>query len=205
MPPDERVETDDGLELTLATNVVVLFLLSRLLRGKFEKAPDGRVIRISSGGMYTRRLNLEDPKWTERHQEGMMTCAETMRSHVVLSELWSEAQRGSSVTVNVMYPGWADTPSVKKSLQRFRRITRDILWTAAEGTASVAQIWSGALVNQLIRMHFRRIARDEAPRRARRAKRLAPRGVAASRRLGREAAVEGAQTRMTAAESNPWK
>jgi NAD(P)-dependent dehydrogenase (short-subunit alcohol dehydrogenase family) len=61
--PDERVITPDGLELTFATHVVGPFLLTRLLRGALEKSADGRVVWVSSGGMYTRRLNLADPSW----------------------------------------------------------------------------------------------------------------------------------------------
>jgi hypothetical protein len=56
--PDERLETDDGLELTFATNGVGPFLPTRLLRGNLEKSPDGRVIWVSSGGMYRRRWEL---------------------------------------------------------------------------------------------------------------------------------------------------
>jgi NAD(P)-dependent dehydrogenase (short-subunit alcohol dehydrogenase family) len=140
--PEERMETGDGLELTFATNVVGPFLLTRLLQGNLENSPDGRVIWVSSGGMYTRRLNLEDPKWTERDYDGVIAYAETKRAQVVLSELWAEALRGSSVIVSAMHPGWADTPSVKKSLPRFHRITRRILRTPAEGADTV--VWLAA-------------------------------------------------------------
>jgi NAD(P)-dependent dehydrogenase (short-subunit alcohol dehydrogenase family) len=140
--PDERMETGDGLDLTFATNVVGPFLLTRLLRGNLEKSPDGRLIWVSSGGMYTRRLNLEDPNWTERDYDGVIAYAETKRAQVVLSELWAEALRGSSVTVSAMHPGWADTPSVKKSLPRFHRITRKILRSPAEGADTV--VWLAA-------------------------------------------------------------
>jgi NAD(P)-dependent dehydrogenase (short-subunit alcohol dehydrogenase family) len=139
---DERVESEDGLELTLATHVVGPFLLTRLLRGHLEKSPDGRVIWVSSGGMYTRRLNLEDPNWTERDYDGVIAYAETKRAQVVLSELWAEELRGSSVVVNAMHPGWADTPSVESSLPRFHKVARNILRTAAEGADTV--VWLAA-------------------------------------------------------------
>jgi dehydrogenase/reductase SDR family protein 12 len=138
----ERVETNDGFELTFATNVVGPFLLTRLLRGNLEKSPDARVIWVSSGGMYTRRLNLDDPNWAERSYDGVIAYAETKRAQVVLSELWAEALRGSSVLVNAMHPGWADTPSVKDSLPRFHRVTRSILRTPAEGADTV--VWLAA-------------------------------------------------------------
>ena len=44
--------------------------------------------------------------------------------------------------VNAMHPGWADTPSVKSSLPRFRRVTRNILRTPAEGADTV--VWLAA-------------------------------------------------------------
>jgi NAD(P)-dependent dehydrogenase (short-subunit alcohol dehydrogenase family) len=140
--PDERVETVDGLELTFATHVVGPFLLTRLLRPGLESSPDGRVIWVSSGGMYTRRLNLEDPNWSRRDYDGVLAYAETKRAQVVLAELWAEELRQSGVVVNAMHPGWADTPSVKSSLPRFHRLTRNILRTPAEGADTV--VWLAA-------------------------------------------------------------
>jgi NAD(P)-dependent dehydrogenase (short-subunit alcohol dehydrogenase family) len=140
--PDERIETREGLELTLATHVVGPFLLTRLLRASLEKSPEGRVIWVSSGGMYTRRLNLEDPNWTERDYDGVVAYAESKRAQVVLSELWAEELRGSPVVVNAMHPGWADTPAVKSSLPRFHRVTQNILRTPAEGADTV--VWLAA-------------------------------------------------------------
>jgi NAD(P)-dependent dehydrogenase (short-subunit alcohol dehydrogenase family) len=92
--------------------------------------------------MYTRRLNLEDTNWTERDYDGVTAYAETKRAQVVLAELWAEEMRGSSVVVNAMHPGWADTPSVKSSLPRFHRVTRNILRTPAEGADTV--VWLAA-------------------------------------------------------------
>ncbi len=140
--PQERVETVDGLELTFAAHVVGPFLLTRLLRANLEKSLEGRVIWVSSGGMYTRRLNLEDPNWTEREYDGVIAYAETKRAQVVLSELWAEELRNSSIVVNAMHPGWANTPSVEHSLPRFHRITRKILRTPAEGADTV--VWLAA-------------------------------------------------------------
>jgi NAD(P)-dependent dehydrogenase (short-subunit alcohol dehydrogenase family) len=140
--PDERVETSDGLESTWATHVIGPFLLTHLLHTNLEKSPDGRVIWVSSGGMYTRRLNLVDPNWARREYDGVIAYAETKRAQVVLSELWAEELRGGSVVVNAMHPGWADTASVKSSLPRFHRVTRKILRTPAEGADTV--VWLAA-------------------------------------------------------------
>jgi NAD(P)-dependent dehydrogenase (short-subunit alcohol dehydrogenase family) len=89
--------------------------------------------------MYMRRLNLEDPNWIRRDYDGVAAYAETKRAQVVLSELWAEELRGSPIVVNAMHPGWADTPSVKSSLPRFHRVTRNILRAPAEGADTV--VW----------------------------------------------------------------
>jgi NAD(P)-dependent dehydrogenase (short-subunit alcohol dehydrogenase family)/peroxiredoxin len=140
--PDERSLTSDGLELTFATHVVGPFLLTKLLRGALEKSDDARVIWVSSGGMYTRALEVDDPNWDEREYDGVAAYAETKRAQVVLAELFAEALRDSDVVVNAMHPGWADTPAVRSSLPRFHRITRWILRTPAEGADTV--VWLAA-------------------------------------------------------------
>ena len=140
--PDAREETADGLELTFATHVVGPHLLTRLLRGALEKSADARVVWVSSGGMYTRRLQTDDPNWNRREYDGVTAYAETKRAQVVLAELWAEELRGTPVGVHAMHPGWADTPSVSSSLPRFHRVTRRILRTPAEGADTV--VWLAA-------------------------------------------------------------
>jgi NAD(P)-dependent dehydrogenase (short-subunit alcohol dehydrogenase family) len=152
--PEERIETEDGLELTFATHVAGPFLLTRLLRTALEKSSDARVIWVSSGGMYTRRLNPRDPNWEEREYDGVFAYAETKRAQVVLAELWAEELRGSSVVVNAMHPGWADTPSVKTSLPTFYRFTRTMLRTPAEGADTVVWLAASSRAKQWTRCFF---------------------------------------------------
>ena len=140
--PEIRVLTRDDLELTFATHVVGPFLLTKLLRSRLEKSDGARVVWVSSGGMYTRRLNLDDPGWSRREYDGVTAYAETKRAQVVLSELWAEALQGGPVVVNAMHPGWADTPAVRSSLPGFHRITSRILRTPAEGADTV--VWLAA-------------------------------------------------------------
>ncbi len=140
--PDERVLTGDGLELTVATHVAGPFLLTRLLRPALEAAKGARVVFVSSGGMYTRRLQVEDPNWNERSYDGVTAYAETKRAQVVLAELFAERLRDSGVVVHSMHPGWADTPAVRSSLPGFHRVTRAILRNAAEGADTV--VWLAA-------------------------------------------------------------
>jgi len=189
--PDRRVETADGLELTFATHVAGPFLLTELLRPALERSPDGRVVWVSSGGMYTRRLQVDDPDWTQRPYDGVVAYAETKRAQVVLAERFAAAFAGTSVLVTAMHPGWADTPAVRSSLPGFHRVTRAILRTPPEGADTVAwlaaaprdRLESGAFYfdREARRTHWlpgtreSQVERDALWRRCRTA--AAPRGV----------------------------
>ena len=159
--PDRRIETAEGLELTLATHVVGPHLLTGLLRPALERSPDARVIWVSSGGMYTRRLTLSDPNWTGRPYDGVLAYAETKRAQVVLAELWADVFRDTAVVVNAMHPGWADTPSVRTSLPAFHRVMRTMLRTPAEGADTV--LWLAAAPSA--RQWTGRFFLDRTPRR----------------------------------------
>lgn len=52
-----RVTTDDGIELTFAVNHLAPFLLTHLLLPQLKRAPEGRVITVSSTSHYRARLN----------------------------------------------------------------------------------------------------------------------------------------------------
>jgi NAD(P)-dependent dehydrogenase (short-subunit alcohol dehydrogenase family) len=140
--PAARSLTSDGLELTFATHVAGPFLLTRLLRPALERAGDARVVWVSSGGMYTRRLSPGDPAFSGRPYDGVVAYAETKRAQVVLAELWAEELAGTCVVVNAMHPGWADTPAVRSSLPRFHRVMRHVLRTPTEGADTV--VWLAA-------------------------------------------------------------
>jgi len=141
--PATRVETEDGLELTFATHVVGPFLLTRLLCPAIAAARSGRVVWVSSGGMYTRRLDLGDYNWERRRPyDGVLAYAETKRAQVVLAEMWADELKRDGIVVNAMHPGWADTPGVQSSIPRFRRVTRAILRTPAQGADTI--VWLAA-------------------------------------------------------------
>ena len=59
MPP-ERTETADGVELTFATHVLGPHVLIERLSPLLKAAAPSRVINVSSGGMYSQKLDLDD-------------------------------------------------------------------------------------------------------------------------------------------------
>ena len=140
--PDERVLSPDGLELTWATNVAGPYLLTRLLLPRLKRAPQGRIVVVSSGGMYAQRLSLDDLDWQRRPFDGVAAYAQSKRAEVVLTELLAERLGRTRVTVNAMHPGWADTPGVRRSLPRFHRLMKARLRTPAQGADTI--VWLAA-------------------------------------------------------------
>ncbi len=125
--------TADGLEVTVQTHVVAPFLLTSRLLGALASA-SGRVITVTSGGMYTSGLDLEALTAPSSDAfDGVKAYARAKRAQVVLNEQWAARLGSAGVTFQAMHPGWADTPGVRSSLPGFHRALRPILRTPAEG------------------------------------------------------------------------
>ena len=85
--------TADGLELTAQVHVVAPFLLTTALLPILQATPDARVITVSSGGMYTQRLDLDTLATPAIPFNGVRAYANAKRAQVVLNELWSKTPR----------------------------------------------------------------------------------------------------------------
>jgi dehydrogenase/reductase SDR family protein 12 len=133
--PPERQESVDGHEITLATHVLGPLLLTERLLPALA-AGDGRVVLVSSGGMYARRLPVDDLEYERGSYSGTTAYARTKRVQVELlghlQRRWATAT-GGAVSVHAMHPGWADTPGVTDSLPGFARVMGPVLRDAAAG------------------------------------------------------------------------
>jgi dehydrogenase/reductase SDR family protein 12 len=138
----KRTLSVDGIELTFATNVLGPFLLTNLLIPLMEKSAPARIVNVSSGGMYTQRIHVEDLQTAEGEFDGPTVYARTKRAQVILTEMWAQRLQGTGVVVHAMHPGWADTPGVESSLPRFYAVTKRLLRTPQEGADTI--VWLGA-------------------------------------------------------------
>jgi NAD(P)-dependent dehydrogenase (short-subunit alcohol dehydrogenase family) len=140
--PPERALTDDGLELAFATNVAGPFLLTALLEDLLAASAPSRVIFVSSGGMYTAKLDVDALLATSGDFDGTRAYAQTKRAEVVLAERWADRLCERGVVVHAMHPGWADTPGVREALPAFRRVMAPVLRDADAGADTI--VWLGA-------------------------------------------------------------
>lgn len=139
---NERTLSPDGIELTFATNVVGPFLLTNLLVPLLEESAPARIVNVSSGGMYTQRIHLDDLQTSDEEFDGPTAYARSKRAEVMLTETWAERLRGTGVVAHAMHPGWVDTPGLKSSLPRFHRVTKPLLRTPLQGADTI--VWLGA-------------------------------------------------------------
>ena len=135
----ERTETPDGIEATLATLAVGPFALVGGLLPLLRRTAGSRVIAVTSGGMYTQGLRLDDLEWRTEPYHGVRAYARAKRVQVALMREWARRLAPWGITVMAMHPGWADTPGVSASLPGFARLMRPILRTPAEGADTI--VW----------------------------------------------------------------
>jgi len=138
---DSRQVSADGIELTLATNVLGPFLLTELLVPALAAAarerPPARIINVSSGGMYSEAVKLDDLQSAREKWSGSAVYARSKRMQVMLTDYWAALYGDQQIVVHAMHPGWADTPGVESSLPTFHKIVGKALRTPAEGADTI--------------------------------------------------------------------
>lgn len=137
-----RQSTVDGIERSLAVNLISPFLLTTLLIPKLRESAPSRIINVASGGMYTRRLPVDPEAIGGEPFNGPSAYADAKRGLVVLSEIWAGRYERHGITVNAMHPGWVETPGIRASLPRFVHWTRRILRTPEQGADTI--VWLAA-------------------------------------------------------------
>ena len=129
MPPT-RTESPQGHELSMAVHLLGPVVMTEALRVPLA---GGRVVLVSSGGMYGQPLRADDPDYTTGDYAPATSYARSKRWQVEMAPLLGERWAADGITVATMHPGWADTPGVQESLPRFRAITRPVLRDDAQG------------------------------------------------------------------------
>jgi NAD(P)-dependent dehydrogenase (short-subunit alcohol dehydrogenase family) len=132
----DKTLTVDGLETTLAVHVVIPHLLTDAL-SPLLRSPS-RVLWMTSGGMYSQRLDVEHLEMPQDGYQGATQYARAKRAQVELLPLWAERLAPAAV-VHAVHPGWADTPGVEAGLPTSRRLTRPILRDADQGADTL--VW----------------------------------------------------------------
>jgi dehydrogenase/reductase SDR family member 12 len=136
--PEFRTD-QNGTELTVAGQVAAPFLLTRLLMPALLAAAPSRVITVSSGGMYSQRLDPATLQLPASRYHGVTAYARAKRAQVALSREWAARLAGTGIAFHAMHPGWVDTPGIATALPQFRRLTRPLLLSPEQGADTI--VW----------------------------------------------------------------
>jgi NAD(P)-dependent dehydrogenase (short-subunit alcohol dehydrogenase family) len=96
----------------------------------------------SSGGMYSQRIDVDDPHTEHRDYVGPAVDSRTKRAQVIVTEMRGAMLADRGVVCHSMHPGWAATPGVSSSIPDFEAKFRDILRTPEQGADTI--VWLGA-------------------------------------------------------------
>ncbi len=125
-----------GIESTFAAQVVGPHLLTQRVARGWNPVSNGRVVVMTSGGMYTQAFDLPSLLRPPEPYSGVSTYARVKRAQVV----WVEALHSlKGLTSAAVHPGWTATAGLRDSLPRFSRLMTPLLRTAPEGAADL--VW----------------------------------------------------------------
>ena len=137
-----RQMTAEGLEKSFALLLLGPYILTEGLQPLLARSESARVVNVSSGGMYSQKIHVNDLQSERGKYSGSVAYARAKRGLMILTEEWADKWRDSGITVNAMHPGWADTPGVETALPGFYRATRKCLRTPHEGADTI--VWLSA-------------------------------------------------------------
>ena len=130
------------LEGTAAGQLVGPYLLTKILASALV---GGRIVWVSSGGMYTEPLNVSKIRDVRASDyQGVVAYARVKRAQVVLSEELAIHLHDACISVHAMHPGWVETPGVASALPVFRAVVGPLLRTPAQGADTIVWLMATA-------------------------------------------------------------
>jgi len=103
-----RLETVDGLEMTLALNHLAPFLLTNLLLDLLRRNAPARVVTVASGAHQRSALDFDDLQ-NRRGYSGFRVYGQSKLCNLYFTYELARRLEGSGVTANALHPGFVAT------------------------------------------------------------------------------------------------
>jgi NAD(P)-dependent dehydrogenase (short-subunit alcohol dehydrogenase family) len=104
---NERRETGEGRELTLATNVLGPYLLTRLLLPQLRASGRARIVNTVSAAVGD--FDVADLEWRKRKYGGFKAYRQSKQALQMVTESLAQSLAGTGVVVNAVSPGFVKT------------------------------------------------------------------------------------------------
>jgi len=134
----------DGIETTAAVHVVGPHLLTSRLERLLCHSSPSVVVWVSSGGMYSQRLDVDRLDADSEHYRATVAYAQSKRAQVVLASLWNDRLKSTGVASLAMHPGWVNSKALSEGLPRFAKAMRPVLRSPAEGADTIVWLADGS-------------------------------------------------------------
>ncbi|CAG9462547.1 unnamed protein product [Pedinophyceae sp. YPF-701] len=131
----------DGFETNFATNTLGTFALTRRMLPALRRGAPARVITVTSGGMLTEPLEVEDLEGKRMSKfDGTKQYARNKRQQSALCERMAEVygrDEAAPVRFYTMHPGWTGTEGVKNAMPDFDKSMGDKFRTLEQGADTI--------------------------------------------------------------------
>jgi NAD(P)-dependent dehydrogenase (short-subunit alcohol dehydrogenase family) len=167
-----RQVTEDGMELTFATNHLSYFVLTQGLREQLAAAGSARIVNTSSHAHYRGKINFADLQ-SEHGYSGFPVYSFSKLCNVLFTRALSQRLAGTGITTNSLHPGVVNTRFADGSggfLERILRIVKMFAISPEKGAETIVYLASSDDVAKTTGLYFykckavepSKIAQDDA-------------------------------------------
>lgn len=152
--------TDEGIELTLATNHLGHFVLTLSLRESLRESGQARIINVSSGAHYGGTRAIENIRSPEGY-DGKRQYADSKLAGVLFAYALAERWRDQGISANAVDPGSASTNFSRNNgtwswlKHRIAYLLKGQLRTAARGAETIVYLATSSKMAGVTGGYFR--------------------------------------------------
>lgn len=150
-------QSDDGLEMTIATNHFAPFLLTHLLLPLLKQAPQARIVNVASDSHYQGKIDFES--FTQNRSFNTMKAYGQSKLANVLFTVALAKRLPAQITANSLHPGVVKTHIGNKDMPAFMSAIWSLFTMAAgvpveKGAATSVYLASSAEVEGVTGKYF---------------------------------------------------
>lgn len=153
----ERLESPDGIEMTIALNHLSYFVLSNLLLDPLLNAPQGRIVNVSSAAHQMGYIDFTDFQYRERRYNGGRAYNDSKLMNVLFTYELARRLKGTPVTVNCLHPGVVKTSFGKEAggwISKMFKLFRPIMITPEQGAKTSIHLATSPELSEVTGKYF---------------------------------------------------